>query len=951
MNDHARTVRILLAGDRLGEREALLPHMGLTLDVGAPPAKGPYRRVINVEGEPTDVCLTVLEIPEALGATSQTLAPDFLRLCCTSDAFVFVFFTTLPDSVQSMETVIDALKTTWGAKGVMPLCIFANNVGKGLPSRSSEDACRRLSSKYGCAVPFTGHRPDQTKLADAMVPMMIEAKKAKPTIEAALQLQEPEEADFLVHMGTKISNLKTLVPRRKSTILSRSRRKSGTGDQDEEGMAPSFVPDHDPLATATTMEPEIAPAAFSMTRMAKIFPAVISPSNRYSVAPVQPEEPPSKHTQQESTTKTSRPLGPASRMFFDTPPSSPTASTPAQISKEPLPSAPFRRSPSATLLTNPTPQPATIASLVAPPANPPPTPAPSFSPSPTPMPTSTSLPPSSTASTDLSKLLEQRLAKKASPQPIGQFSRANNGATATTDAPKTLHKKSASTIGIARGQYTARDTPKRDNEYIIAVLGDIGCGKTTFVKNVVESFPDNQRQSPGGALGDDTESYQLVLPHLNGPQRVHVVMPQAERNLAYRIGVARSDAFLVMFNVTSRTSFFSVPKIINYLMTVKNDPHIPILIVGTKSDDVNARVVSREEGSKLSSSQGCHYIEGSGKTGLNTMQSLAFLLGELIHYSGQPSNLPTSPLQSQTSATDLAMSSNLLASPKSSASNLHLGGPSGHLQSRSHNNLLSLAGSSNGHNDVPPAVASSRHLEVIPASPESAGPPKPTRMADQIASKMCDPNTGVMSRAFKRSAKNPAQKTFTGAEATEWIQLNLVSNLSDALAVGQSLIDAGLLLQVTATANSSDEKSIFQNNEDSWKFKSEEVTVLNSRPNPEQRTNTTSTGPTMINIAINSLHAHIRYKPRYGRLVVRYKSWTSTSQFEQFASLSSSFIRAERIDSDDGYDVYLALCCLYLIYPSHIVVLHSSSTSSMPLLFMHVLQKVPPQTKRKENHS
>lgn len=75
------------------------------------------------------------------------------------------------------------------------------------------------------------------------------------------------------------------------------------------------------------------------------------------------------------------------------------------------------------------------------------------------------------------------------------------------------------------------------------------------------------------------------------------------------------DGFLLVFDLTSRESFASVRDHRENVLRVKaEDPNLPIILIGNKSDLRSERKISQEEAQGLASRWNIPYIETSAKT-------------------------------------------------------------------------------------------------------------------------------------------------------------------------------------------------------------------------------------------------------------------------------------------------------------------------------------------------
>ncbi|KAJ3408561.1 Ras GTPase ras2 [Chytriomyces hyalinus] len=78
------------------------------------------------------------------------------------------------------------------------------------------------------------------------------------------------------------------------------------------------------------------------------------------------------------------------------------------------------------------------------------------------------------------------------------------------------------------------------------------------------------------------------------------------------------EAFLLVYSITSRATFYRIEQFREQILRVKDtDDTIPMMLVGNKCDRIAEREVSKEEGAYLASKLQCDFIETSAKTRVN----------------------------------------------------------------------------------------------------------------------------------------------------------------------------------------------------------------------------------------------------------------------------------------------------------------------------------------------
>lgn len=101
--------------------------------------------------------------------------------------------------------------------------------------------------------------------------------------------------------------------------------------------------------------------------------------------------------------------------------------------------------------------------------------------------------------------------------------------------------------------------------------------------------------------------------------------------------ICSHKAFVLVYDVTSISSFEHIPIFRNEIQEAKNLPRSPQLdvlgiLVGNKADDKANRKVSQEDGETMACQLGCMYIEVSAKDGRN-VDCLFYYVAALVQIS------------------------------------------------------------------------------------------------------------------------------------------------------------------------------------------------------------------------------------------------------------------------------------------------------------------------------
>ena len=94
--------------------------------------------------------------------------------------------------------------------------------------------------------------------------------------------------------------------------------------------------------------------------------------------------------------------------------------------------------------------------------------------------------------------------------------------------------------------------------------------------------------------------------------------PGREEHCLVRDAFARSaQGFLLVYSITSRSSFDKISTLRDQILHVKDVDRFPFILVGNKCDLNEERQVTTEEGQNLAQSFGCPFLETSAKTPIN----------------------------------------------------------------------------------------------------------------------------------------------------------------------------------------------------------------------------------------------------------------------------------------------------------------------------------------------
>lgn len=166
------------------------------------------------------------------------------------------------------------------------------------------------------------------------------------------------------------------------------------------------------------------------------------------------------------------------------------------------------------------------------------------------------------------------------------------------------------------------------------MLGGGGVGKSAltiqFINNhFIEEYDPTIEDSYRKQANVDGETCLLEILDTAGQEEYSAMRDQY---------MSTGDAFLVVYAITSRTSFDEVSLFREHILRVKDSDSAPIVLLGNKADLEENRAVTTQEGKDLASSFKIPFMETSAKTRLNVEESFFELVREVRKY--QQENAP-----------------------------------------------------------------------------------------------------------------------------------------------------------------------------------------------------------------------------------------------------------------------------------------------------------------------
>ncbi|CAB4014276.1 ras rasD [Paramuricea clavata] len=127
------------------------------------------------------------------------------------------------------------------------------------------------------------------------------------------------------------------------------------------------------------------------------------------------------------------------------------------------------------------------------------------------------------------------------------------------------------------------------------------------------------------------ETYQKEIEYAGRLYDIEIVdtAGQEEFSSFRDSSLATGDAFLILFAINSQASWLEMKELRSKIIEDKEQPSIPMVIVGNKRDLEDEREVESDEILEYCNSFSIPYIETSAKTGLNVQEAFQLIYGQI----------------------------------------------------------------------------------------------------------------------------------------------------------------------------------------------------------------------------------------------------------------------------------------------------------------------------------
>lgn len=211
-------------------------------------------------------------------------------------------------------------------------------------------------------------------------------------------------------------------------------------------------------------------------------------------------------------------------------------------------------------------------------------------------------------------------------------------------------------------------------EYKLVVVGGGGVGKSALTIQMVQShFVDEYDPTI-----EDSYRKQCLIDQEPALLDVLDTAGQEEYSAMREQYMRTGEGFLLVYSITSRSSFEEIAAFYQQILRVKDKDSFPVVLVGNKSDLEADRRVSVEEGQNLARQfNNCKFLETSAKKRVNVDVAFYELVRQVRIFNKDPgSPLAAAHAVGRTSPTKSHSGISLKLNTKSSKS--HLPSPQEH---------------------------------------------------------------------------------------------------------------------------------------------------------------------------------------------------------------------------------------------------------------------------------
>lgn len=175
--------------------------------------------------------------------------------------------------------------------------------------------------------------------------------------------------------------------------------------------------------------------------------------------------------------------------------------------------------------------------------------------------------------------------------------------------------------------------------YKIITLGDTFAGKSC----IVNRFVQNEFENLSNTIGVDFFAKDFTFKDTTIKLQIYDTSGQEQFKSITANYYKRADGILFVFDLTREETFQNIQFWINEMKDQSDDfTKVGLVLLGNKSDLVDAKKVEIKEGMALANTLGTKYFETSAQSGYNIQEAFQFLVEDISNKkSEEGENVPT----------------------------------------------------------------------------------------------------------------------------------------------------------------------------------------------------------------------------------------------------------------------------------------------------------------------
>ena len=163
-------------------------------------------------------------------------------------------------------------------------------------------------------------------------------------------------------------------------------------------------------------------------------------------------------------------------------------------------------------------------------------------------------------------------------------------------------------------------------------VGDTGVGKTQII-NIYNNKLFQNEHFPTFSI-----DIQIKILNINGKKtKIHCIDAEGSKDISETVGklfIKKADAFIIIYDITSRESFINIYKYVDYFKFALNNVERKYsnkikYIVGNKYDLRTSRLISEIKGREMPNKYYAKYMECSAKNGLNVDWLFEYIIQDI----------------------------------------------------------------------------------------------------------------------------------------------------------------------------------------------------------------------------------------------------------------------------------------------------------------------------------